>query len=165
MQKSIADILGNPDGYADQIVNTDGILLVAEYDRGNETSFEHVWLLKQGSSRNHAIRAQPIRSDSTLWHGLSRLNPRHLPGHPAYRVHDAVRACVRVLGAGGAADRATPRNPDGSSLPPRIHALCRRGWRPPGPGAACAHRHPRHRRYSRRTSRATSGGAARSTAR
>ena len=102
MQASIVDILDNPDGFADQIVHIDGILLITEYDR-NSSLFQQVWLVKQGSTSNRAIRAQPISSDSTLWHGLSRLNPRHLPGYHAYRVHDAVRACVRVLRAGDAA--------------------------------------------------------------
>ncbi len=95
MDASIADILVNPAAYADQIVNIDGVLLVTDYDREGG-QFEQVWLVKQGEPRNRAIRAQPIRSDSTLWHGLSRLNPRHLPGFQIYRVHDAARACVRV---------------------------------------------------------------------
>ena len=76
-------------------MNLDGILLVADYDRSFR-HFRQVWLVKQASPRNCAVRAQPISSESMLWHGLSRLNPRHLPGHPPYRVHDAVRACVRV---------------------------------------------------------------------
>ena len=33
MQASIAEILENPDGYADQIVYVDGILLITDYDR------------------------------------------------------------------------------------------------------------------------------------
>lgn len=96
MQASIADILDNPDGYIDQIVNVDGILLITDYDRG-DSIFQQVWLVKQGEPANRALRAQPISSDSTLWHGLSRLNPRHLPGFQTYRVHDAARACLRVL--------------------------------------------------------------------
>ena len=105
MQASIADILENPYGFADRIVNIDGILLIADYDRGS-AQFDQVWLVKQDAPRNRAIRAQPIRSASTLWHGLSRLNPRHLPGYQVYRIHDAVRACVRVLGE--SLDQAAP---------------------------------------------------------
>ena len=96
MQASIAEILDQPDGYADQIVNIDGILLITNYDR-SVSRFQQVWLVKQGEPENRAIRAESISSDSTLWHGLSRLNPRHIPGFQTYRVHDAVRACVRVL--------------------------------------------------------------------
>ncbi len=96
MQASIAEILDQPDGYADQIVNVDGILLITNYDR-SVSRFQQVWLVKQGEPENRAIRAESISSESTLWHGLSRLNPRHIPGFQTYRVHDAVRACVRVL--------------------------------------------------------------------
>ncbi len=96
MQASIAEILDHPDGYADQIVNVDGILLITNYDR-SVSRFQQVWLVKQGEPENRAIRAESISSASTLWHGLSRLNPRHIPGFQTYRVHDAVRACVRVL--------------------------------------------------------------------
>lgn len=96
MQATIADILAKPERYVDEIVNVDGILLITDYDR-SVARFQQVWLVKQGEPQNRAIRAQPISSESTLWHGLSRLNPRHLPGFQAYRVHDAVRACLRVL--------------------------------------------------------------------
>lgn len=96
MQASIADILENRERYTGQIVNIDGILLITDYDRAS-ARFEQVWLVKKHSPRDSAIRARPIRSDSTLWHGLSRLNPRHMAGYQTYRVHDAVRACVRVL--------------------------------------------------------------------
>ncbi len=96
MQASIADILDRPEGYVDEIVNVDGVLLITDYDRG-ESTFQQVWLVKQDAPANRALRAQPLRSDSTLWHGLSRLNPRHLPGFQTYRVHDAARACLRVL--------------------------------------------------------------------
>ncbi len=102
MQASIADILDNPERYVDAIVNVDGVLLITDYDR-SDSRFKQVWLVKQDEPRNRVIRAKPISSDSTLWHGLSRLNPRHLPGFQAYRVHDAVRACLRV------------RRPDSSS--------------------------------------------------
>ncbi len=96
MQASITDILEKHERFAGQIVNLDGILLITDYDR-DSAHFEQVWLVKKQSPRDSAIRAQHIRSDATLWHGLSRLNPRHLPGFLSYRVHDAVRACVRVL--------------------------------------------------------------------
>ncbi len=96
MQASIADILDKRGRFAGQVVNIDGILLITDYDR-ESARFEQVWLVKKPSPRDSAIRARPIRSDSTLWHGLSRLNPRHMAGFLTYRVHDAVRACVRVL--------------------------------------------------------------------
>ncbi len=96
MQASIADILNKRGRFAGQVVNIDGILLITDYDR-DSARFEQVWLVKKPSPRDSAIRARPIRSDSTLWHGLSRLNPRHMAGFLTYRVHDAVRACVRVL--------------------------------------------------------------------
>ena len=96
MQASIADILNKRGRFAGQVVNIDGILLITDYDR-ESARFEQVWLVKKPSPRDSAIRARPIRSDSTLWHGLSRLNPRHMAGFLTYRVHDAVRACVRVL--------------------------------------------------------------------
>ena len=98
MQASIADILRNQRAYTDQIVNIDGILFIADYDRAS-ARFDEVWLVEKRPPHDRAIRARRISSDSTLWHGLSRLNPRHLPGYPSCRVHDAVRACVRVLGA------------------------------------------------------------------
>lgn len=96
MQASIADILDQPDAYANQTVNVDGILLITNYDR-SVSRFQQVWLVKQEEPENRAIRAEAISSESTLWHGLSRLNPRHIRGFQTYRVHDAVRACVRVL--------------------------------------------------------------------
>ncbi len=96
MQASIADILDQPERYVDEIVYVDGVLLITDYDR-SVSRFQQVWLVKQDEPENRAIRAQPISSESTLWHGLSRLNPRHLPGFQTYRVHDAVRACLRVL--------------------------------------------------------------------
>lgn len=96
MQASIADILDNPERFVDQIVNVDGILLITDYDR-SVSRFQQVWLVKQDEPQNRAVRAEPISSESTLWHGLSRLNPRHMPGFQTYRVHDAVRACLRGL--------------------------------------------------------------------
>ena len=96
MQASIADILNKRERFAGQVVNIDGILLMTDYDR-DSARFEQVWLVKKPSPRDSAIRARPIPSDSTLWHGLSRLDPRHMAGFLTYRVHDAVRACVRVL--------------------------------------------------------------------
>lgn len=96
MQTSITDILENKKAFAGQIVNLDGILFLAEYSRAN-AQFEEVWLVKKQQPHDRAIRACPIGSDSTLWHGLSRLNPRHLPGYQSFRIHDAVRAAVRVV--------------------------------------------------------------------
>ncbi len=98
MHASISDILGNPRSFGGKIVNVDGILFITDYDR-DTSRFRQVWLVQSSDKPNRAIRSRPIRSDSTLWHGLSRLNPRHLPGFQTYRVHDAVRACVRVLAA------------------------------------------------------------------
>lgn len=96
MQASIADILDKRERFAGHVVNVDGILLITDYDRAS-AHFEQVWLVKKHRPRDSAIRARPVRSNSTLWHGLSRLNPRHMAGFQTYRVHDAVRACVRVL--------------------------------------------------------------------
>ncbi len=98
MQASIANILENKQVFAGQIVNLDGILFITDYNRGS-AQFEEVWLVKKQPPHDRAIRAKPISSASTLWHGLSRLNPRHLPGYQAYRIHDAIRACARVLDA------------------------------------------------------------------
>ena len=95
MQATIADILHDAGAFADQIVNVDGILLITGYDRG-ASEFREVWLVQQDERQNHALPAQPISSASPLWHGLSRLNPRHLPGYQSYRIHDAARARVRV---------------------------------------------------------------------
>lgn len=96
MQTTIANILDNPERFVDQIVNIDGILLITDYDR-SVSRFQQVWLVKQAEPQNRALRAQPISSESTLWHGLSRLNPRHMPGFQTCRVHDAARVCLRVL--------------------------------------------------------------------
>ncbi|MDE2750239.1 MAG: hypothetical protein OXI34_14880 [Chloroflexota bacterium] len=106
MQASIAEILDNPAAYAGRIMNVDGILLITDYDR-DVARFQQVWLVQQGEPRNRALRAQAISSDSTLWHGLSRLNPRHMPGFQTYRVHDAARACVRVVQAAEGAGEPT----------------------------------------------------------
>jgi len=106
MQASIAEILDNPAAHAGRIVNVDGILLITDYDR-DVARFQQVWLVQQGEPRNRALRAQAISSDSTLWHGLSRLNPRHMPGFQTYRVHDAARACVRVVQAAEGAGEPT----------------------------------------------------------
>ncbi len=98
MQATIANILAKPASYANQIVNLDGLLLITDYDRDAAQS-QQVWLVKLGQPRNQALRARPISSASTLWHGLSRLNARHLPGYQSYRVHEAARVYARVLGA------------------------------------------------------------------
>lgn len=100
MQATIADILQDADSFADRIVNVDGILLITGYERG-ASEFREVWLVQQDDGQNHALPAQPISSASPLWHGLSRLNPRHLPGYQSYRIHDAARARVRVDLRGG----------------------------------------------------------------
>ena len=107
MQASIADILENRERYTGQVVNVDGILLITDYSRAS-AHFEQVWLVKKHRPRDRAIRARPIRSNSTLWHGLSRLNPRHMAGYQTYRVHDAVRACVRVLRPSARASESEP---------------------------------------------------------
>ena len=107
MQASIADILENRERYTGQVVNVDGILLITDYSRAS-AHFEQVWLVKKHRPRDRAIRARPIRSNSTLWHGLSRLNPRHMAGYQTYRVHDAVRACVRVLRPSARASESAP---------------------------------------------------------
>ena len=95
MQATVADILEDPRAFDEQIVNVDGILLITGYERA-ASEFREVWLVQQDEEQNHALRAEPVSSNSTLWHGLSRLNPRHLPGYQSYRVHDAARARVRV---------------------------------------------------------------------
>ncbi len=96
MQASIADIMENARAFAGQMVNIDGILFITDYNRGS-AQFDEVWLVKRQQPHDRAIRARPVSSASTLWHGLSRLNPRLLPGYQSHRIHDAVRACVRVL--------------------------------------------------------------------
>ena len=95
MQATIADIMDDPEAYADSVVNVDGILLITGYER-SLGEFGEVWLLQQDAPRSQALRAQPISSASTLWHGLSRLNPRHLPGYQSYRVHDVARVRLRA---------------------------------------------------------------------
>ena len=100
MQASIADILESPAQFADKIVYIDGVLLVTAFDRAS-SRFEQVWLAQAARDRRLGLRGLPIRSDSTLWHGLSRLSPRHEPGYPGYRVHDAARACVQVSADAG----------------------------------------------------------------
>lgn len=96
MQASIADILDNGKAYGEEVVNIDGILFVGDYDRAR-AQFAQVWLVEKQKPQERALRARSISSASTLWHGLSRLNARHLPGTRSCRIHDAVRACVRVL--------------------------------------------------------------------
>ncbi len=96
MQATIGDILERPASYAGQIVNIDGMLLVTAFDRAAR-QFEQVWLVSAMSPARRGIQAHPIKSDSTLWHGLSRLSVRHLPGFQSYRIHDAIRACVKVV--------------------------------------------------------------------
>ena len=95
MQVTIAEVLGNPARYADQVVNIDGVLLVTGFDRST-SQFDQVWLVQADQTTPLGIRALPISSESTIWHGLSRLSPRHLPGYQSYRIHDSVRACVKI---------------------------------------------------------------------
>ncbi|MXX52226.1 MAG: hypothetical protein F4Y70_07620 [Chloroflexi bacterium] len=95
MRATIADILYDAGAFADRIVTVDGILLITGFDR-DASEFREVWLAQQDDQEKLALPAQPISSESTLWSGLSRLNPRHLPGNRGYRIHDAARARVRV---------------------------------------------------------------------
>ncbi len=98
MQASIEDILGRPERYVDQVVNIDGVLVVAAFNRA-ATRFEQVWIAQAKSANPLAIQGQPIHSDSTLWHGLSRLSPPHRTGYHNYRIHDPARAWVRITEA------------------------------------------------------------------
>lgn len=98
MQASIEDILGRPERYVDQVVNIDGVLVVAAFNRA-AIRFEQVWIAEAKTSNPLAIQGQPIPSDSTLWHGLSRLPAPHRTGYQYYRVHDPVRAWVRIIDA------------------------------------------------------------------
>ncbi|MCY4071029.1 MAG: hypothetical protein OXG60_07000 [Chloroflexi bacterium] len=98
MQASIADILGRPERYVEQVVNIDGVLVVAAFNRA-ATRFEQVWMAEAKTSNPLAIQGQPIQSDSTLWHGLSRLSAPHRRGYQNYRVHDPARAWVRIIDA------------------------------------------------------------------
>ncbi len=107
MRASILEILTRPQRYAKRVLHVDGILLVTDFD-GATSRFQHVWLLQPGETQKRALRLQAFSSNSALWHGLSRLNPRHLPGMESFRIHDAVRACLRLA--------ATPA--DGQSQPP-----------------------------------------------
>ena len=98
MQASIEDILRRPERYVDQVVNIDGILLVAAFNRA-ANQFEQVWIAQANKPDPQAIQGQPMRSDSTLWHGLSRMSAPHRSGYQNYRVHDPVRAWVKVVAA------------------------------------------------------------------
>ena len=95
MQVTIAEVLGNPAKYTDQVINIDGVLLVTGFDRST-SQFDQVWLVQADQTTPLGIQALPISSESTIWHGLSRLSPRHLPGYQSYRIHDSVRACVKI---------------------------------------------------------------------
>ncbi|MCY4021700.1 MAG: hypothetical protein OXG39_20035 [Chloroflexi bacterium] len=98
MQASIEDILGRPERYVEQVVNIDGILVVAAFNQA-ANRFEQVWIAQAKTSNPLAIQGQPIQSDSTLWHGLSRLSAPQRRGYQNYRVHDPVRAWVRIIDA------------------------------------------------------------------
>lgn len=101
MQASIEDILGRPERYVDQVVNIDGVLVVAAFNRA-ATRFEQVWIAEAKTANPLAIQGQSIHSDSTLWHGLSRLSPPQRTGYQNYRIHDPARAWVRIIDAGEA---------------------------------------------------------------
>lgn len=98
MQASIEDILGRPERYVDRVVNIDGVLVVAAFNRA-ATRFEQVWIAEAKTANPLAIQGQTIHSDSTLWHGLSRLSPPRRTGYQNYRVHDPARAWVRIIDA------------------------------------------------------------------
>lgn len=98
MQAKFEDILGHPKRYVDQVVNVEGILLVTTFNRV-ANQFENVWIVQANKPEPQAIQAQPLRSDSTLWHGLSRISAPHRTGYQNYRIHDPARAWVKVVGA------------------------------------------------------------------
>ena len=100
-QQRIEAILARPAAYVGEIVNIDGILLVGAFSR-SQRLFRQVWIAQAKAHNPRGIRGLPIHSDSTLWHGLSRLSARHVPGYQQFRVHDAVRACVRIVKGDGA---------------------------------------------------------------
>jgi len=105
MLAKIADIRAGQAALAGQVLSIDGVLLIADYDR-ERGHFKQVWLLQAAAQGKSALRLAAISSYSRLWHGLSRLDARHVPGYPSSRVHDAVRACIRVLPTGAAAAQA-----------------------------------------------------------
>ncbi len=98
MQASIEDILRNPERYVDQVVNIEGVLVLAAFNRAS-AQFEQVWMAQANNANPLAIQGQPIHGESTLWHGLSRLSPPQRIGNPNYRVKDPARAWVRILAA------------------------------------------------------------------
>ena len=99
MRVNIGDIIDNADAYTGKVVSMDGILLMTGFERG-AGEFQEVWVAQRDSPQQRALRAQPVSSASMLWHGLSRLNPRHLPGYPTYRVHDVARIRAQVAAGG-----------------------------------------------------------------
>ena len=148
MQASIADILDHPDSFADQIVNVDGILLITNYDR-SVSRFQQVWLVKQDEPENRAIRAEAIQQRLHLVARAIALESRDTsPGFQTYRVHDAVRACVRVLPRPLSASRTRRRDLDRRRLSQGVHALCWRERRSLGSGNARTHNDPRPARDS-----------------
>ena len=98
MQARIKDILGRPERFVNQVVNIDGVLVLAAFNRA-ANQFEQVWITEANTANPLAIQGQPIHSDSTLWHGLSRLRAPHRTGYQSYRVHDPARAWVRIIEA------------------------------------------------------------------
>lgn len=101
MQASIRDILGRPQRYVDRVINIDGVLVVAAFNRA-ATRFEQVWIAEAKTSNPLAIQGQSIHSDSTLWHGLSRIGAPHRTGYQNHRIHDPARAWVRITQVEGA---------------------------------------------------------------
>lgn len=98
MQASIEDILSRPERYVDQVVNIDGVLVLAAFNRAS-TQFEQVWIAQAKTAQPLAIQGRPIHSESTLWHGLSRLSAPYRRSQQNYRVQDPARAWVRILAA------------------------------------------------------------------
>lgn len=98
MKATIAQILDNPGRYDDQVINVDGVLVVAAFDRAR-AQFDEVWLVEANTPSPRGLQSHPISVGSDMWCGLSRLTARHVPGYQGRRVHDAVRAMARVHAA------------------------------------------------------------------
>ena len=110
MEATIAEILDNPDHYDDQVVNVDGVLVVAAFDRAGGR-FDEVWIVEANTPTPRGLQSDPVSVQSALWCGLSRLTARHVPGYQGCRIHDAVRAMARV------------RAPENDEAPPTIELL------------------------------------------
>ena len=98
MEATIAEILDNHSAFDDQVVNVDGVLLVAAFNRAR-SQFDQVWLVQANTPTPRGLQSPPISTESVLWYGLSRLSARHVPGYQSCRIHDAARAMVRVRAA------------------------------------------------------------------